>query len=74
MWDMFSNSFRLFLKGKLFREPREVAKKWLIGFIVALIAVVVLAYAGLQLWLAVIVASFVAGALQPYLFRDLKYN
>ncbi len=74
MWDMFSNSFRLFLKGKLFREPRQVVKKWLIGFIVALIAVVVLAYAGLPLWLAVIIASLVAGALQPYLFRDLKYN
>ena len=74
MWDMFSNSFRLFLKGKLFRDPREVAKKWLTGLIVALVVVVILAYAGVPLWLAVIIASFGAGALQPYLFRDLKYN
>jgi len=74
MWDMFSNSFRLFLKGKLFRDPREVAKKWLIGLIAALVVVVILGYAGVPLWLAVIIASFGAGALQPYLFRDLKYN
>ena len=74
MWDMFSNSFRLFLKGKLFRDPREVAKKWLAGLIVALVVVVILAYAGVPLWVAVIIASFSAGALQPYLFRDLKYN
>ena len=74
MWDMFSNSFRLFLKGKLFRDPGEVMKKWLFGFIAALVTVVVLAYAGLPLWLAVVIASFGAGALQPYLFRDLKYN
>ena len=74
MWDMFSNSFRLFLKGKLFRDPREVAKKWLISLIAALVVVVILGYAGVPLWLAVIIASFGAGALQPYLFRDLKYN
>lgn len=74
MWDMFQNSFKLFLKGKLFRDPREVLKKWLIGVVVALVAVVVLARVGVPLWLAVTLAGFAAGALQPYLFRDLKYN
>lgn len=74
MWDMFQNSFKLFLKGKLFRDPREVLKKWLIGTVVALVAVVVLARVGLPLWLAVVLSAFAAGALQPYLFRDLKYN
>lgn len=74
MWDMFANSFKLFCKGKLFRDPREVAKKWLIGFAVALVAVVALVRVGVPLWLAVIVSAFAAGAMQPYLFRDLKYN
>lgn len=74
MWDMFQNSFKLFLKGKLFREPREVLKQWLVGFAVALVAVVVLARSGVPLWLAVVGSAFVAGALQPYLFRNLKYN
>lgn len=74
MWDMFSNSLTLFLKGKLFREPVEVLKKWLIGVTVSLVAVVVLAKLGLPLWLAVVVAAASVGALQPYLFRNLKYS
>lgn len=74
MWSMFSSSLRLFLKGKLFREPREVAKKWLIGFVLALLAVLVLAKAGLPLGVAVVIAALAIGALQPYLFKDLKYH
>lgn len=74
MWDMFSNSLTLFLKGKLFREPGEVLKKWLIGFAVSLVALIVLAKVGLPLWLAVVIAAAGAGALQPYLFKDLKYS
>ena len=74
MWDMFTNSLRLFLKGKLFREPRQVLRQWLIGAAVTLLVLVVLARVGLPLWLAVLLASLGGGALQPYLFKDLKYN
>jgi hypothetical protein len=63
----------LFLKGKLFRDPIEVLKKWLIGLCVAPVAVVVLAKIGVPLWLAVVIAALGAGALQPYLFKNLKY-
>ena len=74
MWDMFSNSLRLFMKGKLFREPRMVLRQWLIGAAATLVVLIVLARIGLPLWLAVLVASAGGGALQPYLFKDLKYN
>ena len=74
MWDMFLNSSRLFFRGKLFRDPREVLKKWLIGFAVALVSLVAFKWIGLPLWLAVTASALGAGALQPYLFRDLKYN
>ena len=74
MWDMFINSLRLFLKGKLFREPRAVARQWLIGVVVTLVVLVVLAKLGLPMWLAVLLASLGGGALQPFLFKDLKYN
>ena len=74
MWDMFTNSLRLFLKGKLFREPRRVARQWLIGVAVTLVVLVALAKLGLPLWLAVLLASLGGGALQPFLFKDLKYN
>jgi hypothetical protein len=74
MWTMFINSLKLFLRGKLFREPGRVARKWLIGVGVAAVLLVGLALAGAPLWLAMTVASVSSGLLQPYLFKNLKYN
>ena len=73
MWEMFSNSLRLFLKGKLFREPKMVARQWLIGLAFTFVVLVALAKAGVPLWLAVLAASLGGGALQPLLFKNLKY-
>ncbi len=74
MWAMFLNSFKLFLKGKLFREPLEVLKQWLIGFVAAAVLLIVLVKLGLALWLAVVLVALGIGALQPWLFRNLKYD
>jgi hypothetical protein len=73
MWDMFSNSLRLFLKGKLFREPAAVFRRWLVGFAASLVALVVLVKLGAPPWIAVSAVSFGAGLLQPFLFKNLKY-
>lgn len=73
MWDMFTNSMKLFLKGKLFRDPAQVARQWLIGFVVALVALVALVKLGLPLWLCVALTAVAVGAMQPYLFKNLKY-
>jgi hypothetical protein len=74
MWNLFRNSMTLFFKGRLFREPRQVMKQWAIGFAITLGCVVLLALLGLPVWLVVILAALVGGALQPWLFKDLKYN
>ncbi|MFC4252985.1 hypothetical protein [Sinimarinibacterium flocculans] len=74
MWDMFLNSLKLFFKGKLFRDPAMVVRQWAIGFVPALIAVVVLVKIGLPVWLVVLGVGLIFGALQPWLFKDLKYN
>jgi hypothetical protein len=70
---MFASSVRLFLRGKLFRDGRQVFWQWLKGFVLTL---AVLLIAGLMLnpLIGVILASLLGGALQPYLFKDLKYN
>lgn len=73
MWDIFSNSLRLFLKGKLFRNPAAVFQQWLIGFSASLVALVVLVKAGLPPWAAIVIVSLAVGVLQPYLFKNLKY-
>jgi len=74
MWDMFSNTLKLFLRGKLFREPGAVFRQWLIGFCVAVTSVVLLAKLGAALGLAVLAAALISGGLQPLLFKNLKYN
>ena len=73
MWDMFLNSMKLFFKGKLFREPKQVLRQWLIGLAVAVVALVLLVKLGGTMWLAVLLVSLAVGALQPWLFRNLKY-
>lgn len=74
MFDMFWNSVVLFLKGKLFHDLQKVMMLAGVGMAVAAVILIVLAKVGLPLWLAVVVASLCAGALQPRLFRDLKYR
>lgn len=73
MWGMFLNSLTLFFKGKLFREPGQVLKQWLIGLVVATLGLLVLVKLGVALCLAVVLVALGAGALQPWLFRNLKY-
>jgi hypothetical protein len=73
MWEMFSSSLRLFFKGKLFRDPGAVFRQWLIGFAVAVGAVIALVKLGMPTWAAVALAAMGVGVLQPFLFKNLKY-
>lgn len=74
MIDMFLNYSKLFFRGKLFRDSRQVLRQWLIGFAAALVAVLLLTKAGVPLWLTIAIVALAVGALQPWLFKDLKYN
>lgn len=73
MWEMFSNSLKLFFKGKLFREPRAVFRQWLIGFAIVLALLLLLVKLGVPLWIGVVLAAIVGGSVQPFLFKNLKY-
>lgn len=73
MLEMFKNSVRLFFKGKLFRDNKAVFMQWLKGFVIVLALLLVIGFLVNPL-AGVIVASLVGGALQPYLFKDLKYD
>jgi len=41
--------------------------------VVALVALVVLVKLGVPLWLSVMLVSLLAGGMQPFLFKNLKY-
>jgi hypothetical protein len=73
MWDIFSNSFKLFIKGKLFRDPSAVRRQWFIGFAIGVGVLLLLRWGGATVGLAATVASLVSGGLQPFLFKNLKY-
>jgi len=73
MLDMVINSIILFWKGRLFQNLGDVIKKALIGIVIAAVIVIALVKAGLALWMAIVISSLISGAIQPYLFKDLKY-
>ena len=73
MLQIFLGSVRLFLRGKLFRDSRQVLGKWLLGVGLTLTVLLVLGFA-VSPRAGVILASLLGGAMQPYLFKDLKYN
>lgn len=73
MFDMFKNSVILFCRGKLFRDNKMVFMQWLKGFAITLAILLAIGFMVNPL-VGVIVASIVGGALQPILFKDLKYN
>lgn len=74
MFDMFWNSVQLFFKGNLFQDFNKVMMLMAVGAGLAAVLMVVLVKAGVSLWLAVMLSSLLAGAIQPRLFRDLKYR
>jgi hypothetical protein len=73
MLRLFMDSIRLFLRGKLFRDNAAVFRQWLKGFALTIAVLIAVGYFGGAL-LGVIVASLLGGALQPWLFKNLKYN
>ena len=73
MFEMFLNSATLFIQGRLFRDINNVFKQACIGMAIAVFLLIVLVKIGLPLWLSIILTSLVAGAIQQYLFKDLKY-
>ena len=73
MYEMVKSSVILFFQGKLFQNPNEVYRQLGIGIGVTLVVFLVVAKLAC-LPLAGIVAGAMGGALQPYLFKDLKFR
>ena len=63
----------LFSEGKLFRSLFFMFKQWLKGILLTLALLLPVGYLVNPL-VGIIVASLVGGALQPWLFKELKYQ
>jgi len=73
MWSMAQNSMLLFFRGKLFADPNMAMRQLGLGVGVTALVLIVVAAIGAPLWLAALLAGLAGGALQPYLFKDLRY-
>lgn len=73
MLSMFIDSVTLFLQGRLFQDLSSVLRQLAIGVVIAAVLFVVLAKLGLSVGLAAIISALVAGGLQPFLFKNLKF-
>jgi uncharacterized protein involved in cysteine biosynthesis len=73
MFDMFMNSVKLFLAGRLFRDHRAAFLQWLKGFLLTLAVLLAVGWLVSPL-VGVVVASLAGGLAQPLLFKDLKYD
>ena len=57
-----------------FANPGKVYGRLALGISVTAVLLTVIAKAGAPLWGASLIAGLVGGALQPYLFKDLRYR
>ncbi len=73
MFEIAKSSMLLFLQGRLFRNPNEVLRQLAIGIGLTIVLFLLLAkFVGLPI--AAVIAGFLGGAIQPVLFKDLKFR
>jgi hypothetical protein len=65
-------SVKLFLKGKLIRDPVYFIRQTTIGTAIGLLLLVSIAQVNVPLWLPIIVSSLLTGAIMPFLLKDFK--
>jgi len=74
MWHFAFASMKLLVAGKLFQHPATVLGLSVLGATITALLAIGLTFAGLPLSAAAGLAALMGGALQPFLFRNLKYR
>ncbi len=72
MFEMGWFSVKLFLKGKLIRDPVYFIRQTTIGTVIGFFLLVSIAQVNVPLWLPIIVSSLFTGAIMPFLLKDFK--
>ncbi len=65
-------SAKLFLKGKLLRDPIQFVRQTAIGITIGFLLLVSLAQTEIPFWLTIVVSSLISGASMPFLLKDFK--
>ena len=65
-------SIKLFLKGKLFRDPIYFLRQTIIASGIGTVILVLLAQASIPLCIPITVTSLVTGVMMPFLLKDFR--
>jgi len=71
--DMITDTMKLVLAGKLFRNNGYVLRQFAIGMLMASVIFVLLFKLGIGLTLAAVITSIISGMVQPFLLKDIKF-
>jgi hypothetical protein len=74
MWATMKNLIVLLCQGKLLADPMKVGRQWAVGVVVTAAILFIGVKLGAPIWIAGLTAGLIGGALQPYLFKDLRYR
>ncbi len=74
MFEMVKSSVGLFFKGKLFAEPLKAYTQLTLGIVIGVLVFIATRRLGFAAVPSAATAGLIAGALQPYLFRNLRYR
>lgn len=74
MFEMALSSMSAFLRGRLFANNQKAFGQIAIGVAASALLFLAALKLGVALWGAGALAGFAGGALQPFLFKNLKYR
>ena len=74
MIDLAKHAIELLLTGKLFRDPGYFYRRLAMGICLTAAATFLASWAVNSLVVVAVVGGFLGGAVQPYLFENVKYK
>jgi hypothetical protein len=74
MWEMAKESMVMFLRGKLFADHKHAFGMMAVGTAITAALFLAASRAGVPVLASAPICAFLGGALQPRLFKNLKYR
>jgi hypothetical protein len=74
MWTMATSALSLFLRGQLFANPRQAYARLAMGIGLIALLCIILTVTGMPVWAAAMIAGFIGGGLQTYLFKTVRFR
>jgi hypothetical protein len=74
MWTMATSALSLFLRGQLFANPSQAYTRLAAGITAVALLCIALTIAGIPVCAAAMIAGFIGGGLQTFLFKTVRFR